>query len=74
MTPAEATAEAARLLTMMRVVMPRASDHEIFNAVAGDIRAPWDAPDRVAKDYEMVRRELERLALGRGNASVGVAA
>ena len=61
MTLAEATTEAAQLLAMMRVVMPRASDREIFNAVAGDIRAPRNAPDRVVAEYEMVRRALDHL-------------
>lgn len=61
MTLTEANAQAAQLLTVMRMVMPHASDREILNAVAGDIRAPWDAPDRIARDYDLLRRSLDGL-------------
>ena len=64
MTLAEARTEATQLLAMMRVVMPRASDREIFNAVAADIRAPRNATDRVVADYDLLRRTLDDITAG----------
>lgn len=64
MTSAEANCEAAQLLAMMRVVMPHASDREIYNAVQGDIRAPRNATDRVAADYDLLRRTLDDITAG----------
>jgi hypothetical protein len=64
MTLAEANTQATQLLAMMRVVMPRASDREIFSTVAGDIRPPRNAPERVVADYDLLRRTFDDITGG----------